>query len=66
MESSRETIMERSVFKAAVLDLLADKLECERAEVDFLFGNGAENFNPDTVEIPDVKSSWSDTDLPFA
>ena len=56
MESSRETIMERSVSKAAVLDLLADKLECERAEVDFLFGNGAENFNPDTVEIPDVKS----------
>ncbi len=59
MKSSRETIesnLERPVSKAAILNLLANKLNCERAEVEFLFGKGGNNSSSDAVEIPDVKS----------
>ena len=56
MKSSRETILERPVSKAAILNLLANKLNCERAEVEFLFGKGRNNSSSDAVEIPDVKS----------
>lgn len=56
MKSSRESNSERPVSKAAILDLLANKLNCERAEVDFLFGKGANNSSLDSVEIPDVRS----------
>jgi len=59
VKSSRETIesnLERPVSKAAILNPLANKLNCERAEVEFLFGKGGNNSSSDAVEIPDVKS----------
>ena len=52
----RETELEHSRSKVAILDLLANKLNCERTEVDFLFGRDSASFNSNTVMIPDVRS----------
>lgn len=55
MKSSRESKREHRDSKIAILDLLASRLNCERSEVNFLFGQDTESLNVEAVEIPDVK-----------
>ena len=42
--------------KGAVLNLLARKLNCERHEVSFLFGQNVNELRAEIVEIPDART----------
>ena len=55
MKSSKESKRERRSSKIAILDLLASRLNCERSEVNFLFGQDTDSLSIEAVEIPDVK-----------
>lgn len=43
------------LIKDAVLNLLADKLNCGRHEVSFLFGKNISEPRSEIIEIPDVR-----------
>lgn len=43
-------------IKGAVLDLLAWKLNCERYEVSFLFGQNTGDLRAEVMAIPDART----------
>ena len=43
-------------IKGAVLDLLARKLNCERYEVSFLFGQNDSDLRAEVMAIPDART----------
>ena len=55
MGIQRKSDNEHFRSRAAILDLLANRLNCDRSEVNFLFGQSAESLNSESVGIPDVR-----------
>lgn len=56
MYVSEKTKGNSLLTKGAILNLLAQKLNCERHEVSFLFGKNASELRAGIMEIPDVRT----------
>ena len=55
MGVQRKPEKERFRSRAAILDLLANRLSCDRSEVNFLFEQSVESLSLEGVGIPDVR-----------